>query len=380
VLQRLTDQLDAGQVIARGLYATTPSLSVADNRFGPYWSSQHFVIRALHQLHTSGAAQGTSASRQPYYGRRAIYRRPSNAEFTKWLAAEATRRSLVYLGRSARRLVRSPPSAPHWRIALRRTNCPMYAEPNPESLQTFQWIPKPPGRFQADPFLIDHAGSTWVFFEDCDDRVIKGSVACARISDSGSLEEQRTVLERPYHLSYPHVFEHAGEMFMVPESQQSGTVDLFRARRFPNEWVREATLLELRAVDSTVFEHDGCWWMLSSPRVVPGHAALTYLWQAPALTGPWKLASHSPMNADVRNARGAGRAFINGSELWRPSQDCSIHYGRALKFNCIRRLGGDPLEEVVRVVRATGTRGLVGIHTYNRSLHWEAIDGYFIDT
>jgi hypothetical protein len=164
---------------------------------------------------------------------------------------------------------------------------------------------------------------------------------------------------------------------MIPESQEAGRIDLFRARRLPDDWMHEATLLPMRAVDSTVFEHDREWWMLASPRVVAGHAALTYVWRAPRLTGPWRLASHLPLNDDVRSARGAGRVFRHDGELWRPSQDCSVHYGRALGFSSILQLGDEPRERPMRVVQAQGARGLVGIHTYNRSREWEVIDGFF---
>jgi hypothetical protein len=154
-------------------------------------------------------------------------------------------------------------------------------------------------------------------------------------------------------------------------------VVLYRARRFPKDWVAEATLLPVRVVDSTVFHHEGSWWMLASPRIVAGHAAITYVWRADSLTGKWRLASHVPLNDDVRYARGAGRVFQRGEELWRPAQDCSIHYGRALAFNHITGLGDTPREEVVRVIQARNVSGLVGLHTYNRSARWEVIDGYF---
>jgi hypothetical protein len=45
---------------------------------------------------------------------------------------------------------------------------------------------------------------------------------------------------------------------MIPESEQNRTVDLYGARRFPDEWHLEETLFSgLRAVDSTVHEADG---------------------------------------------------------------------------------------------------------------------------
>jgi hypothetical protein len=382
VLQRLNEQLDAGEVLARGLFATSPSLSLSENRFGPYWSAQHFVIRSLHELHQRGLIH-VSVARQParYYGKQSIYRRPTNVQLISWLGTELVRRSTTYALRRVRSaLIPRTNEGPHWRIALRRLDVPLYEQANSRALLGFRWLEKPRGRFWADPFIVEREGRAFLFLEDFDESQQKGSIAAANILPDGTIDEPRSVLERPYHLSYPHVFEHQGEMFMIPESQQAGCVVLYRARRFPDDWVPETTLLKGRLVDSTVFEFDGRWWLFGSPRVVPGHAALTYVWSADVLTGPWRLASYSPLNDDVRNARGAGRVFMNRGELWRPAQDCSVHYGRALGFNHIRCLDGVPREEVVRVVEARGTDGMVGLHTYNRSDNWEVIDGYFAHT
>lgn len=377
VLQQITEELDAGRVLARGLFATAPSLSVAENRYGPYWSSQHFVIRTLHELHQHGTIRRAPDPESAYAGRRKIYRRPTNLEVSGWLASELGRRGAAYVRRSLPRRGPELRRRPQWRIALRSAEDPLYARSDATSLDGFRWLRTPAGRFWADPFLLDHGNESWLFFEEFDEATGKGHIAGLRIEDDGSAGPSQVVVARPYHLSYPHVFEHDGEVFMVPESQEAGRIDLLRARRFPDDWVQETTLLPLRAVDNTVFEHDGEWWMLASPRVVAGHAALTYVWRAPRLTGPWRLASHVPLNDDVRSARGAGRVFRHEGSLWRPSQDCSVHYGRALGFSSILQLGEAPRERPVRVVQAQGVRGLVGIHTYNRSHRWEVIDGFF---
>ena len=47
------------------------------------------------------------------------------------------------------------------------------------------------------------------------------------------------VLERDHHLSYPFLFEHEGVLYMVPETAQAGTVELYRCTEFPLRWRRE---------------------------------------------------------------------------------------------------------------------------------------------
>jgi hypothetical protein len=372
-LQVLEDNLDRGPVLAKGLFASSPSLSVSNNAYAPYWATTHFVVRSLHALHSNGPTAFDARVRRPgpYEGKRLIYRTPSNATVARWLIPQVARRVVRRLTERSHRV--------HWRIALRRTQIPLYEHASPEALAAFHWFESPPGRFWADPFLIRRDGALWVFFEDFDHGNGRAVLACARITDAGHLEAPRTVLDRPYHLSYPHVFSHDGEVFMVPESMQAGTIDLFRATRFPDEWTLECTLLKLRAVDSTLCLHDGQWWMISSPMTVNGHAALTYVWRAPRLTGPWQLTADTPLSNDVRRARGAGQLFRRGQELWRPCQDCSRRYGRALAFNRVEQLADAPAETTVQVIEAGWQHAMVGTHTYNAADDWEVIDGQFLE-
>ena len=91
----------------------------------------------------------------------------------------------------------------------------------------------PPGRFWADPIPIVIDGKVWVFFEDYSFASQKAVIACAPVSPDGELGEVVTALECPYHLSYPFVFEHGGELYMLPETWDEHRVDLWRCRRFP---------------------------------------------------------------------------------------------------------------------------------------------------
>ena len=373
VLQRLNESLDAGAVLAKGLYATNVSLSMTANRFAPYWSSEHFVIRALHELHTAGRVSelAETADERGYRGRRTIYRKPTNTEVARWLLPAVA----VRAARAVRRRTNDPALQPAWHIGIRRSDTPLYRSDASVALSEFTWLANPPNTYRADPFLLERGSATWIFYEEFDAALGRGTIGCARVTDRGELEECRHVFDVPYHLSYPHVFEHDGEVFMIPESHEAGRVDLFRARRFPDEWVVETTLLHVRAVDSTVFQHQDRWWMLASPRIVAGHAAVTYAFSASNLWGPWTLASHTPMCYDVRRARGAGRVFPEGADLWRPSQDCSESYGRALGFNKLTISHGGLIETAICAINTSASPGLLGVHSYNRLRQLEVVDG-----
>src|SRR6266581_3179250 len=72
--------------------------------------------------------------------------------------------------------------------------------------RAFQLIAAPRGHFYADPFLLTHDGSTYIFCEDYDHDVGKGTITCMRQVESGGWSSAFVVLLCDYHLSYPCVF------------------------------------------------------------------------------------------------------------------------------------------------------------------------------
>jgi hypothetical protein len=378
-LQRLTDELDAGPPLARSLFATTRTISVSENRTGPYWGAQHFVILCLRRLYEErGDPIVAAVAPADYSGRRRIYRTPNTLEVASWLSAEFARRSARRVSRLAERVLHGPSVAPYWRIGVRRAGTPLWdpAEAT-TAIRDFNWLPRRPHAWDADPFLFARDGKTWLFFEHYDSSREKGEIHCAPIEHEARIGESSVVLSEPYHLSFPNVFSSGGAIYMVPESEQAGRVDLFRATEFPRRWVRECTLLPVRCVDPSIFEFDGSWWLIATPIAVSGHAATAYVWSAPSLTGPWRLTSTRPLCSDVRRARNAGRVMLRGAELWRPSQDCSERYGRALAFNRVDGLRSGASECTVKVVEPRLPGGMLGVHTYTSAGGWEAIDGLF---
>jgi hypothetical protein len=372
VLQKLEDALDAGPVLGYVNLSSASVPSVSMNRFNVYWATQHLVIRKLYELHRHGPdhlARGIIEHRE-YHGRKAIYRTPNNLEMGRWLLSTAARKARNRITRVAKRVA-------HWQIALRRSKQPLHSTDSPD-LRSFEWLRSPRGHFWADPFLLERHGTMWVFFENFSYALKRAVISCGRLDDAGRLLDVRTVLDRPYHLSYPHVFEHEGEVWMIPETCAAGRVDLYRATRFPDEWTFERTLVDLPAADATCFRHEERWWMFLAPRMGPSQMPLTLLFTAPDLQGPWSLHPASAVCSDVRWSRSAGKVFLDGGVLVRPSQDCSSAYGYSVSFNRIVRLNErEYAEERGRTILPHSKRGLAGFHTYNRVGDWEIVDGKF---
>jgi hypothetical protein len=122
---------------------------------------------------------------------------------------------------------------------------------------------------------------------------------------------------------------------MIPESHRAGEIVLYRAKKFPNQWERETTLLANTAgAESSVVWHEGKWWMFFT---IVGPQARDqrelHLAHAENLTGPWHPHRLNPIIDDRSGARPGGTPFIgHDGKLILPVQDCSRTYGGAIRF------------------------------------------------
>lgn len=277
--------------------------------------------------------------------------------------------------------------APHWRVGWRHLAGPNLVDLRAHPAAGWHDLPDDGHRFYADPFPIDHAGGMTLFVEDYPHATGKAILSAVAFGPDGPLGTPVPVLEEPYHLSYPFVFERDGVFWMIPESCANGTVDLYRARTFPGGWVKEATLLSgITASDPTLVEHDGRWWLFATIRDAPATIGAEYgigsysdalhLWSAPDFRGPWTPHPANPVLIDIASARPAGRIVRHGDRLIRPVQDCRRGYGEALALARIDRLDAEGYAQTVETtLRAGPLWPGKRLHTLNRSAGLEFIDG-----
>lgn len=207
--------------------------------------------------------------------------------------------------------------------------------------------------FVADPFMIRSDGTWHLFFEVLAIRgkERRGEIGHATSPDGLSWQYQGIVLREPFHLSYPQVLWDGAVHYLVPEGGEASSVRLYRADPFPSRWVLAGTLLEgTPQVDSSLFQHEGRWWMFTQPALHPAdeprHATLQ-LFFADELKGPWREHPRSPVvSADARTARPAGRVVRLGDRIIRFAQDCRTGYGMRVLALEIKRLTTEDYLEV----------------------------------
>jgi len=186
----------------------------------------------------------------------------------------------------------------------------------------------------ADPFAIFRDGAWTLFFEMFQKGSSNAAIGASRSSDLVHWEPLGIVVKQPHHLSYPFVFEHDGQIYMMPESKSVRRVDIFRAVEFPHRWTFEKTILRGRLMDCSMVQHQGRFWIFAGWR---SHGLK--LFHATHPLGPWKSHWLPFIRGYSRSSsRPGGRPVLNDNRLVRFSQDCTDYYGQQLRAWNVTRL------------------------------------------
>jgi len=349
--------------IAHASWSRAFAFSVARGREATFAKASEFVARALRDLHHDGARwleSGTQPAREPVAPR-----------FPGELALI---RDISTLGaRVARRAAQRAMTLDTWSLAFR-----FGGESFDGSLEGFHRLEPPKGWFWADPFPIERNGRHYIFFEEQPLGAPKAHISVVEVGRDGSASRPVKVLERAYHLSYPFLVEEGGELYMIPETAQNHTIEVYRCVDFPNEWKLERVLIEgVCAVDATLHREDGRWWMFCNA-AAPGEDLNNelHLFSAASLMGEWTPHRRNPVKSDVRSSRPAGALFRRGEALMRPGQICTPLYGAGIALHRVTRLDAEEYreEEESRIVPKAGAT--LGIHTLNRAGELTVTDAF----
>ena len=213
---------------------------------------------------------------------------------------------------------------------------PLDPKPDPDALNP---VLKPghvtdaQANFVADPFLFVTEDDDWhMFFEVATDN--GGLISHATSDDRGvTWSYDQVVLQRPYHLSFPYVFEWNGEFYMTTEEgRQNAKPRLYKATEFPTEWTHVTDLYDPTEYDHGITDHvlfrwNDRWW-----DVVGVDNTDVHVYHSEELTGEWKPHANNPVVEDREEAaRPGGRPIVRDDSILMFYQDNVEFYGEKLR-------------------------------------------------
>jgi hypothetical protein len=346
----------------RVLYSSTSALSdrfsAKLNRNELYWRLSVMVMRKMKELHACGNL--TFQTRENL--------KPDSPESERVPSNTSLARPLLrLLGRYLASIWESKTNFTQWSLAFN------FGAPDRGFQQLFdeaRLVVPPSDRFWADPFPVKAADRYYVFVEECLYATRKGHIAVMELDDEGCWSTPVKVLERNYHLSYPCVFEWAGDYYMIPETLGNRSIELYRSVSFPLQWEFVKVLIpNINATDATIIKVENRWWIFANvaQRDFPVDWNELYLYYADSPTGQWNPHRENPVKRDARGSRPAGRLFEYEGALNRPAQNASGRYGYAISLNRVLQLNSEHYaEEEVAKILPREYRDAVGTHTINR--------------
>jgi len=247
------------------------------------------------------------------------------------------------------------------------------------SLWRYKKIIPPKDRFWADPHVVYRDNKYYIYIEEFLHKTMKGHISLIVMDENGEYAAPQKILDKPYHLSYPFIFEHEGKLYMIPETSSNNTIELFECSHFPDRWEFKMNLMEdVIAFDATLYYYNSKWWMFVN--IVENVGACSddelFLFYSDELQNKnWIPHPRNPIISDCKSARPAGKIFEKNGRMYRPSQNCSVQYGYGFNISHIELLNENEYEEIiVSKVYPNWDKDIIATHSYNRTNSLHIID------
>lgn len=363
ILQILNEDLDNGTILFKS-YSNTYNKSVLRNKNNYYWKALSFLPSKLEELYNLGDEKffhnikKLNTHPEFYYNPLYSSSNISNLKMSIFMMKKIISRlknkliSLFYFNQ--------------WILLFKLNKSNTLST----SFYRFKKILPPKDRFWADPHVIFRNNKYYIFIEELIYKNIRGHISVIIMDEKGNYSNPIKVLEENYHLSYPFLIEENNTLYMIPESKENNTIDLYKCIDFPTKWKLEKTLINnIKAVDATIIKKEGVYWMYANVVRNNGASSLDELFlfsSKTLISDNWTPHPKNPIISDVKQARPAGSLFIFNDNLYRPSQNSGKHYGHGIKINKVIELNQtNYIEQTVNSIYPNWENNLNSTHTIN---------------
>lgn len=206
-----------------------------------------------------------------------------------------------------------------------------------------------PPIMQADPFLFVKDGKLFLFYEELLFEKGLGIIKMISTRDLINWTDPIQIThEEKTHFSYPFVFDHDGEVYMMPETGCDHNIRLYKAtdssltkfEYFTTILTRECHQQHLDITydyaDSCIYQHNNKYYLFTS--IYKGDNYILELYVSDEFDRGYTLHPCSPIDTGNRTARCGGAVFNYQGKIFRPCQDCMKTYGGQIHIMEIEEL------------------------------------------
>lgn len=224
-----------------------------------------------------------------------------------------------------------------------------------------EWIKMPKDGWFADPFILDVTDNEiQVFVEEMPVGLNKGVISLLKIDrHSLKIKSKKIILELPTHLSFPCILREAGNIYIYPESANSGKLDIYEYDSVAETATFIKTICDDVVWDSCITDRFGERLLFTA-----AHNDLIldiYKWdEVKGRFLPWKQ-----VLSDNKNSRMGGQLFEYNGKVYYPAQDCNENYGSAIQIKRINYTNETFSFETVKRITSPHPKMKLGLHTLN---------------
>lgn len=262
----------------------------------------------------------------------------------------------------------SPLYAESWNVAFRKTSI---GEIIKNKKTKFNIIPNTYKYWAADPMIFKYNGIIYIFAELYDYKLRRGTIGFTYY-DGNSFTKWKQIIVEDFHMSYPFIFVHKDNIYMIPETSEISKLILYKAVDFPEKWEKVKVIdNSVKWVDTTIYpygeEFIGFTEEISEPKK-------DFMIK---LNNNFEIISKTVVSEGSSDFRCAGKCFEYNDFLFRVCQDCSKKYGGALIFRKYKSILDEEIDSFKILPEELNYNKKIlldGMHTYSAAEDMEIID------
>lgn len=219
-------------------------------------------------------------------------------------------------------------------------------------------------RFFADPFILDSdsdfiylLAEELIFWE-------KGTIVWLKVSKTTfKLIDRQVILKSDTHLSYPHIVNYENKTFIIPENSESGKLTIYEFDNATKSLTPITPIADEPLTDATLLTYNGKHYLLATE--LPSSQKDAYLYEYDASSKKFRKVQPSPIIVGDTASRMGGAFFEANGKTYRPAQDCSNGYGKALTILQVDAVEPSYAEHPIFRIEPQSWRYHLGLHTLN---------------
>ncbi len=352
IIQYLSKKLDNGKILSKGEFFTKRLFTL--NKYNLYKESNFYLIKVVKEIlsNKNSLRFNNSSSNSK------VYKIPNFLVTIRYIY----KKFFLYFRLFNKKYLQNKKH--RWFVSYSRSNF------NKLKMKDLINIKNLSGRYFADPFVVDFKEKNYIFVEDYSYKDKKGSISVIEIDKNDNQKIFEKIIEEPFHMSFPFVFQHNGIFYMVPETSGSDSLKLYKCLNFPDKWIFCYDLISnIRCVDNIIFKKEKLYYLLNTKSYYNDFSSqLNVYYSDSPISKNWVKHKLNPIYFTSKKGRNGGFIFQNNN-LVRVAQNNKINhlgdnqYGREISLNNITDISPDLFkEEFIKKIKPTVKENILGIH------------------